>query len=898
MTSGERDTSPQRNGDNLRPTNDSGSDNVVQTSLATSSALEERLASKMLHYGKELCFFAAILFTTLAALHTSPPKVSQPPSARPFFNQSSLVLDFYKGHLGAAIERVTDADLSFVMYYAPWDAESQAVRQEFETVARFYHKQIFFAAINCWHPGSECRAEYSKIQSYPVFMLYPRRGPGVQYRGIRTAPYMIRFLHAFMNPIFRITDRNQLLNLIVDYDAVVIGYFNFIGLKNSPGYNVFYKTAIKSLERDPNKELAFAVVTDTSAESNYGVTEFPSARLLLWNESLSYPVENEWKSDSLLKWIGGALHQATLWLQPPGTKSLTLAPYLKDGPVLFLFTPRNPFHQYNYYYNLLKAIGVQYYNCGDNLMIKNIVNHLESVRPREKAKHYEKSKQCMRLLDRNRVQQLVPKMSITDRQWINSSCCSQILTNKCLMCKKTTSVLLKNEDAVCAANLNSFHHSCKPTDVFNIPTKEGEEHEKNEFCCENYDMMEDLETSTLTEENDLQTPNALSDYILKDECRHLLTGNNYHPPVFPKNLPRDHQKINLTSSICKTNKTLALIAVDSLQFFHIAEGLGIDVAIKKDKTAVAIVDPLQESQYILEQAVSYNSLVQFINNYTENSLKRYLCSHSRLESVKSSKTQQECSVSENSVICVPELTTDTFLNTVMNPDKDVVVMYHSPYCAFCHAVSYVYLTVAQYLHNMQNLTFVRINGDGNDLPWEYTMNRYPAILFFPAKRKADSIVFPFSLPISIPNFLNFVLANLDGNAHIEALVNICHLGIGDSPADCVSQIRLLCLEIIEDLLQSYRRLRRSLVSATNKTVTSKKLKVLLLRLQHIKEIHLTLGSISDLRIDEDKVILIRNKFKSYYQELSALDIDNSVDRKVVSDKHVNISNVSKLGHEL
>lgn len=70
-------------------------------------------------------------------------------------------------------------------------------------------------------------------------------------------------------------------------------------------------------------------------------------------------------------------------------------------------------------------------------------------------------------------------------------------------------------------------------------------------------------------------------------------------------------------------------------------------------------------------------------------------------------------------------------------------MYHSPYCAFCDAVSYVYLTVAQYLRNMHNLTFVRINGDGHDLPWEYTMNRYPAILFFPAKRWGNMLFILF-----------------------------------------------------------------------------------------------------------------------------------------------------------
>jgi len=61
-------------------------------------------------------------------------------------------------------------------------------------------------------------------------------------------------------------------------------------------------------------------------------------------------------------------------------------------------------------------------------------------------------------------------------------------------------------------------------------------------------------------------------------------------------------------------------------------------------------------------------------------------------------------------------------------------MYHSPYCGFCSAISYVYLTVGYYLSNMNHLTFVRVDGDNNDLPWEYSMNHFPSILFFPAKR--------------------------------------------------------------------------------------------------------------------------------------------------------------------
>lgn len=48
--------------------------------------------------------------------------------------------------MGALVDRVTDADFSFVMYYAPWDAECQAIKEEFESVAQYYHSQVTWNA--------------------------------------------------------------------------------------------------------------------------------------------------------------------------------------------------------------------------------------------------------------------------------------------------------------------------------------------------------------------------------------------------------------------------------------------------------------------------------------------------------------------------------------------------------------------------------------------------------------------------------------------------------------------------------------------------------------------------------------------------------------------------------
>lgn len=46
--------------------------------------------------------------------------------------------------MSAMIERASTTDISFVMFYAPWDAESQILRHEFEIVAKHYHSQVQF----------------------------------------------------------------------------------------------------------------------------------------------------------------------------------------------------------------------------------------------------------------------------------------------------------------------------------------------------------------------------------------------------------------------------------------------------------------------------------------------------------------------------------------------------------------------------------------------------------------------------------------------------------------------------------------------------------------------------------------------------------------------------------
>lgn len=93
------------------------------------------------------------------------------------------------------------------------------------------------------------------------------------------------------------------------------------------------------------------------------------------------------------------------------------------------------------------------------------------------------------------------------------------------------------------------------------------------------------------EPNDSQSAASVRTAFYREECRHFLAGYSYQRPIFPRDLDNGDDEVELTEAICRINKTLALVAIDSLYYFHFAESLGIDVGSAKDKTTVVILDP-------------------------------------------------------------------------------------------------------------------------------------------------------------------------------------------------------------------------------------------------------------------------------------------------------------------
>lgn len=747
-------------------------------------------AIRMLNLCREIAI-VCLLMITYAALTKDPPKISKAPAAYPFFPKDSIVTDWYRGQISKAIENARSSDIAFVMFYAPWDAESQAARQEFEATAKYMSEYVTFVAVNCWQPNSECRNQYSKVYRWPVLIAYPSHGRGVQYNGPISAPHMINFLQKVCNPILRLSEEHP----IEFEDAYLI-----VNVNTSPGsldFAVLYTTALKYLEKDPLQSISFYVHPTPTPE--------PLLYLHLWNETLVYPVQEKgWRPDEILQWLFKSFHQVTAWVAPVGSKSLILSNSIQEGPSLILFTPKNPLQVITDYYKMLQEIAHKYYSCEDNLLISLHNINIKLHRSANILRYNNLKAKCISEKD-------VSKRKITshlNRQiWANYSHCHQKQGND-----KDCTLLNHKINEFCS---DLQHNEC---------VEPGPEY--LEKICDGK-VQSVYKTSILTGENDERSPSNLLKLWRRNKCREFVFAETIQPAIFEKKIENERKDHNISGLACRTNKSLTFVAMDSLLFYHFAERLGIDVTSSKDKSAVAIINEKMESHYILQGPINTLTLSDFILKFTNNRLSRSLNSVTTLKSAQNLSHKTKIGKPEDKEkVFIKELKTGSFLPTVLQEDKAVVVFYYSKQCTFCSGISYALLTVAKKLSPVENLLFARVDGDVNILPWEYTMDTYPTILFFPAREKSESRVFPVNIPVTVPNLIGFILTNLDQARKLHAMWAICNqIKFEEERLNCFHTLQGETLAMIDKTLRDWRR--------SNK----RQKQVLLHRLRHLRQLH-------------------------------------------------------------
>jgi len=229
-------------------------------------------------------------------------------------------------------------------------------------------------------------------------------------------------------------------------------------------------------------------------------------------------------------------------------------------------------------------------------------------------------------------------------------------------------------------------------------------------------------------------------------CARLSVGLNYSDFNFPdsgegsSSVASQKWRANFTGLGCRPGKRLKFLAIDSILLPDLAESFGVNIFNETHATAAFIVEPEKKSVYLLNHqlasiccssiTINKRAIYEMIKNYTEGKLERFLRSSSSTL-VSSSDDCLHHNGSEK-IVCVPEVSSSTFNEIVLSPDKDCVLFYYTPWCGYCSSIAHLYLSLAKIFQNDQRIIFARINNDANDLPFEFDVDKYPTISFFPA----------------------------------------------------------------------------------------------------------------------------------------------------------------------
>ncbi|XP_050300516.1 thioredoxin domain-containing protein 11 isoform X2 [Anthonomus grandis grandis] len=701
---------------------------------------------KMKNFLRELALFCVFLLA-YGAVYKEPPKISKPPKAYPFFPTNSAVTDFYYGDLTKALslaKKITP-DISFIMYYAPWDAQSQAARKEFLLAAEHLQDSVAFIAVNCWQPESDCKGSFAKIVRWPVMVIYLSVNNAIQYNGPLLAPHMISFLKKIMVPIRRADP--PIFNF---EEAYVVAEIN--ASPNSAEYSVYYKTAIKCLESEPFGRISFYLKPVQVTKNTLSV--------YMWEQQRILEIEpSDWKPEVLLQWIFKVIKTPITWISPPEVKSVTLAHKLQTGPTLIMFTPKNPLSLQYDYFMMLQDIAQQYQNCENWLLNFDI----EAKRLDHLLTYKNLKSTCLGSKTETSLTQIAVTTSATPFLNSTSAKLSKPLGKLELNCGLSSNL-----------KLPSICQNFKAEQCFEIFP-----HHEDNFGKKGKELDEDLiaddykvyETSLWKPNKDPKSMENLKKRQKYENCKTFLAAQKVYPEVFVPDDPVDSEDINVSDFAC-SNNSVKFIVMDSLRYYVFAERLGVNLFNRKDMSAVVIVDEQAESHYIMDTPITSRNVKLFLQKYNESALIR--SKKSIVDTpAKNTPAYNFVAINDTSVINLDELNSKNFLDVVLDNRNAVVVLYYSKQCSFCNGISYTFLTLARKLSYVDNIRFTRIDGDENILPWEYTMEEYPSILFFPVNCKEETRVFPTEVPITVPNLLAFMLANMNATMKLTAMYSVC-----------------------------------------------------------------------------------------------------------------------------
>ncbi|XP_038064300.1 thioredoxin domain-containing protein 11-like [Patiria miniata] len=722
--------------------------------------------------------FVAFLFVVVSKYAQNSGASQSPAVPPPIFPKDSPVFEFNNGDMQSAMSRIQreENEFSFVMYYAHWDGNSRDIAVEFDKAARQFSRWVTFVAVNCWWLHGSCRSRV-KTTMYPALLATaPSIPSGLQYTGILQAPEMVSFLHQLCRPFTYVTDMEALYKLHALQGTVVVGYFDWSNFPLPPGLASFQKAAWLALEKDVIEPVAFAVVTNIRLAKRLGLQQPKSVAIIrALNSTLLYPRDARFQAKMITEWAYKHRESVVQWLAPAGVKSTIMASQLNNSPAVVLFTRHHPRQGLLNDFYMFKKIALDYYNCNNSRLVGKIISAIDDARnpnlnPEDchDADHPSDDvpnacECCQTLADtpitttathgRNVCQvceqstahrpsfSCNPVLPRSQATWMNMifQGKASLAPNSCLRmnynyspysqlqlcCRQcdATPCHLNEQSERCAFRDSYFGRPSTDSACYGAPGRT----DCSSRCQEPFQRTRASSTKTKQKNPCQRTPESLKGV--------------FHPFLG-----------QFTGLGCRTNRTVNFFAMRSEYFWLFAKQLGVSdtsgFQTQQRRTAVVLLDIEAEQQHALLQEVSETAIINFVFNYTTSNLTRHLRSANHT-------TPSRCS--QTSSVCVQEVVSSTFEELVLDSNKDVLLLYYAPWCGFCARMHHIYLSLARVFQNSSNLLIARIDGDANDLPWHLTPSSYPTLLLFPAGHKEQSLQFPQSAKLNLPNIIKFVL---------------------------------------------------------------------------------------------------------------------------------------------
>ncbi|XP_069545704.1 thioredoxin domain-containing protein 11 [Brachyistius frenatus] len=677
-------------------------------------------------------------------------------AARPpvrFFSAEAPVVDLYLGQLDQVERLRSVAEVSLIFFYAPWCAHSMAARQEVQQVAKKLAKQVQFVAVNCWWSQGKCR-RHNRFYQYPIIHLFYRRFGPIEYKGPFVAPYVESFILRVITPLTYLPSRAQLEEFLSCHEPRVVGFFQFNSSPQPPGYITYLSSALQALKRDFRGVVRFGVVTNKQVAEAISLREDEAVYLhRRFNSSLIFPRrERNFTSEAICNWVFQHRETVLQWLHPPGTKSRLLEQELNKGSALLLFLPHNPLgSQPSPLLQQVADVAVRYHSCANSNHF--VVDKSSTSRSRccqSVVLPESGTRVCEVCLSSSRPSLTASPVRCSFPSTTPGGDVFQTYLRHCCLQQLPSPLSIKTAtSAGCSAFLNSY----SPFSQYSA-------------CCRKVEPQ--LNESQAKEEPDMQrvppSPPPSSDP--------------------PSSLPQQEGD-GITGLRCQTNRTLRFYVLDVDLNWPLAVRLGASGNrsasllqeagargdVSADGSFAAIVNLKDEVHYVLRRspaATLTESLEAFIRNFSApySLLQRHLVGQ---EGRKGSEEEEEAKRADEHQhppprLLITELTTSTFLPSVMDLEKDVLLFYYTQWCGFCSVLNHIIIQLARLLQGNRSITVARVNVARNDLPWEFMVDHVPSILLFPKYRKHYSVKFPDDLPITLPNLLHFILKH-SGSVH-------------------------------------------------------------------------------------------------------------------------------------